>query len=63
MAYLSQGYVGVEASTSFIEFWDLYSKVDTETVFNKGKVKFKDNQDLYIQGQALTNEYINRIAK
>lgn len=63
--WLVSGYISRKAASEFIAFYEIYSKVEMDKVFNDEKeIKIPDNfSDIYIYSIAAMNEYINRIMK
>jgi len=65
VAYLCEGRVGTRAASDFSSYWNVFSKVDTSSIFDKKKIKTakESGANEYIWAMAVTHEYIHRFSK
>jgi hypothetical protein len=59
------GSVGNEAATAFIEYYAFYRLVNTDVLFDNGRVEIngKNDIELFVYSVAITNEYYDRFIK
>jgi len=62
--YIAFGHVGPKASSEFAAYYDIYSKTEMDTIFDKKKdiIIPSSHTDIYIYGMSASNEYTNRVS-
>jgi hypothetical protein len=62
--YIAFGHVGPKASSEFAAYYDIYSKTEMDTIFDKKKdiIIPSSHTDIYIYGMSASHEYTNRVS-